>query len=275
VFAVLGDPVAHSLSPPMQNAAFEAAGIDGIYVALRAGAERFAGLMRGLASAGGGGNVTLPHKARALAEAERAGPAARRTGAANTFWWEAGELVADNTDVDGVRRALEVFQPGAPRDQRVLLLGAGGAARAAAVALLDGGAARVVVRNRTPDRARELVELLDDDRLRVARDDGASADLAADLVVNATRLGLRSDDPLPLDRPALADTGARAVFDVVYGSDPEGTAWVVQARAMGLAATDGREMLLQQGARAFELWWQREAPLDAMRAALAGGPDVG
>jgi shikimate dehydrogenase len=119
------------------------------------------------------------------------------------------------------------------------------------------------------------VELLGDDRLRVAGDEGAAGDLAADLVVNATRLGLRSDDPLPLDRPALADTGARAVFDVVYGSDPEGTAWVVQARAMGLAATDGREMLLQQGARAFELWWQREAPLDAMRAALAGGPDVG
>jgi shikimate dehydrogenase len=270
VFALLGDPVAHSLSPGVHNAAFRAEGLDAVFVALRVESDDLAGLLGALARAGGGGNVTLPHKRRAFEAAERALPDAHRTGVANTFWLEDGAVTVDNTDVTGVRRALEVLAPGGIAGGRVLLLGAGGAARAAAVALLDAGAEHVVVRNRTVARAEALVAELDDARLVVEpeRLDATHA-VTADLVVNATRLGLDRGDRLPLDPEALEACGAGAVLDLVYGDDAGGTDWVKAARAAGLAALDGREMLLQQGARAFEHWWGRKAPLDVMRAALA------
>jgi shikimate dehydrogenase len=275
VFALLGDPVAHSLSPGMHNAAFGAEGLDAVFVALRVAPDDLAGLLGSLARAGGGGNVTLPHKRRAFEAAERALPDARRTGVANTFWLEGGALTVDNTDVTGVRRALDALEPGGIAGAQVLLLGAGGAARAAAVALLDAGAGRVVIRNRTAARAVALAADLDDPRLEAEpeRSDGVDAAAiaapAADLVVNATSLGLDRDDALPLAPEALRASGAGAVLDLVYGADAGGTAWVKAANAAGLAALDGREMLLQQGARAFEHWWRRPAPLDVMRAALA------
>ncbi len=267
VFAVLGDPVAHSRSPEIQNAAFRAAGVDGVYVALRVDGSHVHGLLRGLALAGGGGNVTLPHKAAALRAADRSLPAARHTGVANTFWMEDGQVVADNTDVEGFRRATEISLDGGARDRDVLVLGAGGAARAVVVALLASGAARVSILNRTPRRARELADALRDPRIRVLADDGELVGAHRDLVVNATRLGLEPGDPLPVDLGRFADVGA--VLDVVYGPGAEGTRFVREARSRGIPADDGREMLLQQGAAAFERWWQRDAPLDAMRAALA------
>jgi shikimate dehydrogenase len=268
VFAVLGDPVAHSLSPLIQNAAFLAAGVDGTYVGLRARASEVAGLARGLALAGGGGNVTLPHKQQALKAADDLTAIARRTGVANTFWSEGGRVVADNTDVQGFRHALEALWPGAPAGLRVLLLGAGGAARAVACGLLDGGAGEVTLLNRTPGRAVALAASLGDRRMVVASDPAAVRDSAPDLVVNATRLGLDPADALPVALEALGGTGA--VLDVVYTADGEGTPLVKVARGLDIPAQDGREMLLRQGAAAFERWWQVEAPLEAMRAALAG-----
>jgi shikimate dehydrogenase len=180
--------------------------------------------------------------------------------------------VIDNTDVEGFGRALERLLPGGARDLDVLLLGAGGGARAAALALLDGGAGRVLVRNRTPERARALVAALGDARLEVAPPDAPGGALRGGLVVNATRLGLEPGDQLPLSLSELVASGARAVVDLVYGSDPGGTPWVRAARAHGLAASDGRDMLLHQGARAFEHWWRQAAPIEAMRAALAEAP---
>src|SRR5690606_25709966 len=132
----LGNPVAHSLSPRFQNAAFAAAGVDGVYIALRCEAEAVPGLMTGIARAGGAGNVTVPHKALAARLVDRATDAVRRTSACNTFWLEDGRIHGDNTDVAGVRSAMERLT-GSVAGARVLLLGAGGAARAAVCALLD------------------------------------------------------------------------------------------------------------------------------------------
>ena len=274
VFALLGDPVDHSFSPQIQNAAMEAARVDGVYVAVPTVEEDLAGLMRGLARGGGGGNVTLPHKEKAASFLDRPNSTVRRTGACNTFWAEKdGTVVGDNTDVEGCRRAVGRFLPGGPKGARVLMLGAGGAARAALVALLDDGVDEVRILNRSIERARAVSRRIGGERVRVVHAVSEVAGEEFDLVVNATRLGLGEDDPLPFDLELPGRVGA--VFDLVYGED--GTAFVRAAQARGIRATDGIEMLIQQGAAAFERWWGREAPLEAMReafrtrrAALAG-----
>lgn len=166
---LLGDPVGHSKSPLVQNAAFAAAGVDGVYVAVRCALDDLQGFMRGLSRAGGGGNITLPHKERAASVVDVASPAVRRTGACNTFWGdEDGRVHGDNTDVEGFRQALKSFVEGSPAGIRVLLLGAGGAARAALMGLLEEDAGEVVVYNRTVERARAVARRIGGQRARVA-----------------------------------------------------------------------------------------------------------
>lgn len=270
--ALLGDPVAHSLSPRFQNAAFRAAGVDGVYLALRCAPTDVAALLRGIARAGGAGNVTVPHKEAAFAAAERRTEAAERTGACNAFWAEEGAVWGDNTDVAGFSAAAASFLGRPLAGLRVLLLGAGGAARAVVCALVDAGAAEVVVVNRSPERAGALLE-----RFRgqgTALTAAASAEVLRgerfELAVNATSLGLHPGDPLPLAPGAGPE--AAAALDLVYA--PAETAWVRAQREAGVPAADGLEMLLRQGAAAFERWWGIPAPLEAMRAALPprGGP---
>ena len=264
VLTLLGDPVSHSLSPIIQNAACAAAGVDGVYVALRCDRERLPALMESIAQGGGGGNVTLPHKERAAAVVELPSEAVRRTGACNTFWYEGGKLRGDNTDVEGFRRALERFLGKPPRDHRVLVLGAGGAARAVLLALLDEGVKDVTLHNRTVERARAVSRRIGGERVRVVSPVEELDGGQFDLVVNSTRLGLDPADPLPFDLHRLERVGA--VMDLVYGDAP--TPFVREARAFGVPATDGGEMLVQQGAVSFERWWGKEAPVDSMRAAL-------
>lgn len=264
VFTLLGNPVEHSLSPVMQNAAFREAGVDGVYVALRCDVDRMVGFMSGLGGAGGGGNVTLPHKEKAASVLDRPSEAVRRTGACNTFWGEGGELYGDNTDVEGFGRALAHFLDGAAAGRRVLLLGAGGAARAALVSLMDDQAADVLILNRTVERARAVALRIGGDRVRVAETRSEVDGGDFDLVVNTTRLGLASEDELPFDLERLSRVGA--VMDLVYG--PSATAFVAASQRLGIPAVDGGEMLLQQGAVAFERWWGEDAPIAAMRRAL-------
>jgi len=265
VFAVLGDPVAHSLSPVFQQAALRAIGLDAVYVALRVSAEDLASVAHSLCASGGGGNVTLPHKERMAALVERPSDAVRRTGACNTFWFEEGQLAGDNTDVIGVQRSVDRLLARAPEGARVLLVGAGGAARAAAVALLDAGVAALEVGNRTASRAEQLVADLNDPRLRAVDLTTCLTGASYDLVINATRLGLHSEDPFPLALESPQQAGA--VLDMVY-THPHETRWVQHLKDLGINAIDGREMLLQQGAAAFERWWSMPAPIEAMRFAL-------
>jgi shikimate dehydrogenase len=259
LFALLGDPVAHSLSPVIHNAALQSLQLDGAYMALRCASSDVASAIRLLAHAGGGGNVTVPHKQTAARAVERRTDVVERTGACNTFWLEDGSVVGDNTDVAGFARALAEFI-GDAQGARVLLLGAGGAARAVVVALADARVAAIDVVARRPAQVQELVPLAGNTLTRAV----PRLSERYDLVVQATPLGLHPDDPFPLDPDQLL--GASAVMDLVYR--PGGTRWVQAARLAGVRAVDGMEMLVQQAGEAFTRWWQRSAPLDVMRAAL-------
>lgn len=267
VFAVLGDPVAQSQSPVFQNAAMRHLGIDAVYVALRCDQGTVAPLIRALCQAGGGGNVTAPHKATAAAYVERPSPLVERTGACNTFWSEGGVVCGDNTDVEGVRFTAARLLPQL-HGCRALVLGAGGAASAALCAMLDAGASRVTLLNRSPERAAKLAMRLDPD-LR-STEVAASTDFVDgrdfDLVINATSLGMSSADPLPLDLSRPGRVGA--AIDIICRPGGE-TAWVRHARGVGIIAADGTEMLLAQGAAAFSRWFGVDPPLAEMRAALA------
>ncbi|HEX8691561.1 MAG TPA: shikimate dehydrogenase [Longimicrobium sp.] len=275
LFALLGDPVSHSLSPVFQNAALRALRLDGVYVALRCSADDVAGLIRALARAGGGGNVTVPHKEAAARAVERHTPAVELTGACNCFWLEGGEVWGDNTDVEGVAKAVRALvgetEWGSMLADRVLLVGAGGAARAALYALQAGGVEHVTLLNRSRARAEELKERWDTFgfRIDVAEPDDDLSGHAFDLAMNATSLGLRPDDPLPPTGGAVF----RAALDLVYARGGE-TPWVRAMRAAGIRAADGTEVLVSQGAAAFRRWWAVDPPVEVMRQALresAGG----
>jgi len=258
--ALLGDPVSHSLSPTMHNAAMRALGIPGSYVALRAPAPSLGTVLSALTAVGAAGNVTVPHKEAAAGYVARKTDACERAGACNTFWVEEGALVGDNTDVAGVTAALARL--GVGRGGRWLVLGTGGSARAVAAAAADAGAI-LHVRSRRAETARRFVAWA---RERLALQVREAADDVADVVINATPLGLRDSDPLPLD-PGRLDAGAVAL-DLVYRSG--GTRWL---RALGTGgdrrAGDGRDMLVAQGAAAFERFFPGvRAPVEVMRAAV-------
>lgn len=255
VFALLGDPVAHSLSPAMQNAAFRALGLRAVYVPLRCAAADLPGLIRALARADGGGNVTIPHKEVAAAVVERCLQTADEVGASNVFWQEDGAILGDNTDVAGVLAALAPLEP-PPGDW--LITGSGGGARAAAVAAHRTGAG-VAVCSRSPDRARAFERWAADRGVRLARAEQCT------VVINATPLGLGPHDQLPL--PPDAAPEARVALDLVYR--PGETPWVRAMRDSGRRAADGREMLVAQGSAAFERWFAGiPAPTEIMRAVV-------
>jgi shikimate dehydrogenase len=256
---VLGWPVRHSRSPLIQNAALEAVGLaDWRYQLLPVPPELFAETVAALAAAGfRGANVTIPHKEAALALATEPSDAARAIGAANTLVFGAnGSIAVDNTDASGLIDVL----PFSPAGRTALVMGAGGSARAAVWALLYAGAAEVRVWNRTPARARALCEQLGGRPVLDVE--------GADLLVNCTAVGLEGDGSSFKQLPVRADELAMfdCVVDFAY-SDTE-TALVAAARAHGVAAVDGLELLVAQGARSFERFTGRSAPVQAMRAAV-------
>jgi shikimate dehydrogenase len=261
---VLGWPVAHSRSPAMHNAALKALGMDDWrYQALPVPEELFDETVRALGAAGfHGENVTVPHKQAALALADRASVAAQAIGAANTLTFAPdGTIAAENTDAPGLIAALErlVDFPARPS---VLVLGAGGSARAAVWALREAGAREVSVWNRTPERAVALAAELG------AR--AVSRPERAELLVNCTSVGLERSASEPEGLNLLGLTFDQVgkyshVVDLVYRSDP--TPLLAAARAHGARTVDGLEILVEQGALSFELWTGRKAPLEVMRRA--------
>lgn len=264
LYVLLGDPVRQSLSPAIQNAAFAAARVDGVYVALETRAANIAALITSIAAAGGGGNITIPHKRAAALAVDQPEAVVSRTGACNTFWGEGGRVRGDNTDVAGFRGAARPLS-GELHGARSLVIGSGGAARAVVYALLDdGGTVDIVARSVTG--AADLRDRLDPQgkRVRLHEDIGSVRAEAFDLVVNTTPLGMNAGDPLPVKLESMRLPSA--VMDVVYS--PGGTALVREARALGIPSCDGLEMLVGQAAAAFERWWNTPAPMEAMRRAV-------
>jgi shikimate dehydrogenase len=262
ICGVLGWPVRHSRSPAMHAAGYAALGLgDWRYQLLPVPPELFEETVRALPGAGFvGANVTIPHKEAAAAMADEATDAARAIGAANTLTFRDGRIHADNTDAPGLLDAL----PFDPAGRTAVVLGAGGSARAAVWALLNAGAAEVLVWNRTSARADRLCAEIGG---RVVQ-----APLpTADLLVNTTSVGLRSEDPfkaLPLRVDAI--DGYPCLVDLVYGKGP--TALVSAAQAAGVTVVDGLEVLVRQGARSFAHWTGRAAPLAVLRAAAREQP---
>ena len=261
LLAVLGDPIAHSLSPTMHNAAIAALGLDAVYVAFRTPAAALGVVLDALAAIGAAGNITVPHKEAAERAISRKTDLCTRVGACNTFWTENGVLVGDNTDVAGVRAALAELGIDPGVGGRWLVIGTGGAARAVAVIAAEGNV-DLSVRSRDARRAQTFVTW--------AKSIGAAAQVARppctqEVIVNTTPLGLHDADPFPVD-PSEIDGNAAAV-DLVYGAG--GTRWVRALRAAGVRAADGRAMLVHQGAAAFARFFpDQTAPLAVMRAAV-------
>jgi shikimate dehydrogenase len=245
----------------MHQAAFAALALDAVYLCFEVPPERLRPAILGAAALGLlGCNLTVPHKVAALGACGRLSPAAQRLGAVNTLTFAAGAVVGHNTDGAGFLRALQVELGCDPKGARVLLLGAGGVARAVVGSLVQAGADAIVVAARTPGRAHGLLESLAVPRGREAPWGEAElrAEVAqADLVVSCL--------PPAAQPPGLEALPARAlVLDVVYDRD---TALLAAARRAGARAAGGLEMLVQQGALALELWTGQTAPVDAMRAA--------
>jgi shikimate dehydrogenase len=266
VACVIGDPVEHSRSPRMHNAAAVALGLDRVYVALRVAPSDLETAIRGLAALGfDGANVTLPHKAAVAALCDELGDEARDASAVNTLSFIAdGRLRGDLTDGLGLVAAL------ARVPERAVVLGAGGSARAAAAALLRAGTRHVIVVGRRPEAAAELARALAalEPRARVEAA-GAVPDGAGGLLVHCTPVGGISDLkqlPVPADVIERMD----AVADFAYRADGAPTTLAAAALAAGLPVVDGLELLVRQGALSFQRWTGVEPPLEVMRRAARG-----
>lgn len=267
---LIGHPVAHSLSPLMQKAAIEAAGLEATYEAIDVAPDALGATLDDMRASRAAGNLTVPHKRSAMRHMQKCTPVAMRAGAVNTFWVDDdADLAGDNTDVTGFAGMVNAVLSDIPVDARVAILGAGGAAAAVVTAIEAWPGATATVHARDLSRA-VAIRMRHSVVVRAcSMRDPCLAD--ADIVVNATSLGLAAGDALPVELDRLA-SGA-IVLDLVYGQDE--TVFVRAARERGHMAADGLLMLLHQGAAAFERWFGAPPDKEVMWAALAGATSRG
>ncbi len=269
VFAVIGDPITHSLSPTMHNAAFEHLHLNMVFLAFRVNPDQLEHALKGVRALGIRGlNVTMPHKNSVALFLDEADTSVRFLHAANTILNQDGRLRGFNTDGIGAVRALR-NNGVEPQGKKVLLLGAGGAAKAVAFALARE-VEELCILNRDITKARELASLLEPWGKEIVADELNPSQISerlreADLLINATSVGMAPSihdclvNPRWL-RPSLC------VMDIVY--NPVETKLIRDAKAEGATTINGVEMLLYQGAASFEIWMGCKAPIDVMRAAL-------
>jgi shikimate dehydrogenase len=265
--AVIGDPVRHSLSPAIHNAAFRARGLDWVFLALPVAAGDVPRALDGVRALGVEGlSVTMPHKQAAAAAVDELDADAAALDAVNCVWRDGDRLGGSNTDGPGLVASLADagFSPGG---RRCAVLGAGGAARAVVLALARAGAAEVAVVNRTPARAETAAALAGE----VGRVAPVEAVVEADLIVNATSVGMGDLDPgsrvMPL--PGALVRPGQVVADLVM--HPLETPLLRLARSVGATPVDGAGMLVHQAALAFERWTGTRAPVDVMQGAVRQG----
>ncbi len=277
LLGVIGHPIGHSLSPRMHNAAFaqdvvEANGAEYVYVAMDVRPDHLPTAVRGLAALGFVGfNVTMPHKEAILPLMDELDTPARLAGAVNTVVvGHEGRLRGLNTDGGGFVEACEAAGVSLS-ERRVLILGAGGAAAAIAVAALGAGALQLYIANRTAGRAEKLRAKLSEAVPEPAvlicpLDRAGDAAAEAEIIINATYLGMKKEDPLPL--PVETLTGEKVVCDAVYLAGGE-TNLIRHAKGAGACTVSGDRMLLYQGVQAQRVWTGREPDVQAMSDALA------
>ena len=266
--AVIGSPIDHSLTPRLMNTAFASADLDWTCVAFDVAADRLPDALVGVRALGIAGlSVTMPHKESAAACVDRLTAEAEILGAVNCITNEAGVLTGHNTDGEGFVRSIVSGSGFDPRGRRCVVFGAGGAARSIVLSLARHGADEIVVVNRSVARAERCAALAGVVG-RVVALDGAHSDLRdADLIVNATSVGM--GDPNPDDVPFDASIvhGGQLVVDIVYR--PLVTPLLAVARSRGATGANGVAMLAHQAAIQFELWTGVDAPIDAMVSAVA------
>ena len=268
---VIGDPVRHSLSPALHNAAFARLGLDWTYVAFEIAAGRAADALAAMRVLGVEGlSVTMPHKRDAAAACDELSPAAELLGAVNCVRRDGDRLIGENTDGAGFLRSLRVQAGLEPVGRHAVVIGAGGAARAAIVALVSEGASVTIV-NRSVDAAVRAAELgaragatAGVSAISQSMVGGPGAVSDADLVINATPLGMSAGDPLPIDTTLLRRD--HVVVDFIY--QPAVTPLLEAAAEVGAATLNGTGMLLYQAAEQFKMWTGRDAPIAAMAAAV-------
>ncbi|RMF12515.1 MAG: shikimate dehydrogenase [Candidatus Dadabacteria bacterium] len=275
LYGILGHPVGHSLSPAIHNPEFAACGHDAVYLAFDVPPGRLPAAIDGVRALGLAGlNLTIPHKEAILPLLDAIDPAAARIGAVNTVAAEDGHLTGYNTDGIGFLNPLSARLGFQPRDKRVVILGAGGAVRAVAFALMDAGVSEIVLANRTLQRAEALARDLratGNTLVRTVAWDGPFTDPAlasCDLLIQGTSLGLH--DELP--EIAWPDLSPKAIVaDLVYRADGP-TRFLQTAATHGYPVYDGIWMLVGQAAEAFRIW--TGAPFDIERAARRCRPDL-
>jgi shikimate dehydrogenase len=272
--AVIGDPVAHSLSPQMHNPALRALGVDAQYVRLHLRPDEFLAALPKLGALGFiGCNCTIPHKFMALEAVDEVHPAARRIGAVNTLIFRPdGTIYGRNSDAPGFLRTVREEFSREVKDLRVLVTGAGGGAGAAvATVCAMEGCRALILTNRTLDKAQQTAAGLTDlpggsvtQVVPFTREALAGVLPQVDLIVNCTSLGMKEGDPEIVPHARLEPR--HLVFDMVY--KPLTPPLVAAARAAGARAVNGIPMLLWQGVYSFEWWFGAAAPVEAMRAGL-------
>jgi shikimate dehydrogenase len=270
VIAIFGDPIEHTLSPAMHNAAFAAMGLDYVYVPFHVRPDNLGAAVDGIRAMGiAGANITVPHKERVIEYLDSVDDEAKRLGAVNTIVNKDGVLTGYNTDGGGFIMSLKEDAGFDPKMKRVYVCGSGGAARGICFALAQAGAGRIYLYDIDgPKLARLVMDINSAFSGEVARSAALDPDFirGADLVVNATPLGMRESDPMPM--PEGSFRPGQVIYDIVY--NPPRTKTLKAAEAAGAKAVNGLGMLLYQGVLAFEHWLGKTPPAGVMKAALTG-----
>ena len=269
--AVYGSPIAHSASPALHNAAFAALGLNWRYLAFEVDPKNLRAAIAGAQAMGFAGlNLTVPHKLLAVEMVDVLDDSAKKWGAVNTIKFERDSddkirAIGYNTDADAIIQSLREDLKVELRGAKVLLLGAGGAGRTAALKLASEAVAELFLVNRTQTKAEEIAGEIKKQFPSVKVAVGYPK-TNVDLILNATSLGLKTDDASPLDEKQFSLKQTLAVYDMIYR--PAETALLKSAKAAGCKTANGLGMLLHQGAKAFEIWTGQTAPRDVMRRAL-------
>ena len=268
-FCIIGDPINHSLSPAIHNAAFNTLGLDCSYIALRVQEGQLKNSIDSLRAIKiGGFNVTMPHKVKVLNYVDRCDKTVQLVGAANTVNNEEGKFCAYNTDVAGFIRPLRERKISF-NGIEVLILGAGGAARAVVVALSgERGIANINIFNRNTDRSTNLAKLVKKLGLKasiVSNDDIQKIASKSDLIINTTPLGMSNEESLI---NSVSISKESVVYDIVY--KPINTKLLVNAKTAGAQVVYGYEMLLEQATASFKIWLKMDPPIDSMKKVLFG-----